>query len=342
MQALMKEKPGAGAVLTDTDVPVPKDDEVLIRVKLAAICGTDLHIYRWDDWAANANLLVPGIIGHECVGEVLQTGRKVTSLSVGDRVSIETHIPCGECHLCRTERQHICENLRLFGLHTNGCFAQFAVVPALCARKVPESIPDEVAAVLEPLGVGVHAAEISEVRGKRVAVLGAGPIGLFSAAACLALGAESVSISDVQANRLLVAARCGEFALWNPTVQSAALFLAGAYTPDIIIETTGNQRALREALPCLRKGGTVVLAGLFAQEVPLNLSRDVVFKEATFRGIHGRRMWSSWDLMERLLLEGRLSITPAITHRFALAEYEQAFAAALSGEGVKVLIAPTQ
>jgi threonine 3-dehydrogenase len=167
----------------------------LIRVKFSAICGTDLHIYQWDNWAAGVGIKVPGISGHECVGEVVELGLGVASLTVGDRVSVETHIPCGKCQLCQTGKQHICENVRLFGLHIDGCFAEWTVVPEVCVRKIPDSIPDEVAAIMEPLGVGVHAAQVSDLRGKKVAVLVAGPIGLYSACASLALGAESVYLS---------------------------------------------------------------------------------------------------------------------------------------------------
>lgn len=340
MTAVMKLKPGSGATLTEVEVPEPKDHEILLRIKLASICGTDLHIYTWDQWAANANLLVPGIMGHECVGEVIKIGRSVTTLSVGDRISVETHIPCGDCRLCLTGRQHICENLRLFGLHTHGCFSKFAIIPAVCARKVPISISDEVAAVLEPLGVGVHAAQVSSVAGKRVAVLGAGPIGIFSACVSLALGAESVSISDVQANRLQVASRCGDVLTWNPTTVNASSVFTGTYRPEVLIETTGNERAIQEALPFLRKGGTVVLAGLFPQEVALNLSANIVFKEATLHGIHGRRMWSTWELMEQLLMDGSLEISPTLTHQLSLTDYERGFQLARSGEAVKVLLTP--
>ncbi|MCK9918269.1 alcohol dehydrogenase catalytic domain-containing protein, partial [Microbacteriaceae bacterium K1510] len=302
MYAVTKMQPGPGAAWSTANIPEPAEKEVLLRVKIAAICGTDLHIYAWDDWAANANLLVPGIMGHECIGEVVKVGREVTALAVGDRVSVETHIPCGSCRLCHSGRQHICENLRLFGLHTNGCFTTWTTVPAICARKVPAAITDEVGAVLEPLGVGVHAADISQVTDKRVAVLGAGPIGIFSACASLALGAESVCISDVQSNRLTIASQCGDLLTWNPTATSTSAMLSGQYAPDVIIETTGNDRALMEALPCLRKGGEVVLAGLFQRPVSLQLSSDIVFKEATLRGIHGRKMWDTWDTMEELLI----------------------------------------
>lgn len=340
MYAVKKLQPGPGASYVKTDIPEPRENEVLLSIKIASICGTDLHIYSWDNWAANANLLVPGVMGHECVAEVVQTGSQVTTLSAGDRVSVETHIPCGTCRLCLTGKQHICENLRLFGLHTNGCFAKFATIPAVCARKIPAGIPDEIAAVMEPLGVGVHTAEKSDVRGKRVAVLGAGPIGIFSACASHALGAETVSISDVQDKRLKIASRCADLTTWNPTQTQAAEALGGQHAPDIIIETTGNERAIREALPFLRKGGQIILAGLFPRDVALNLSSDIVFKEATLQGIHGRKMWSTWDIMEDLLVRERLTITPALTHHLALRDFAEGFRLAQSGEGVKVLLSP--
>ena len=340
MLALAKVSPGPGATIQHREIPIPKDNEVLLAIKIAAICGTDLHIYSWNHWAATANVQIPGIMGHECVGEVVDVGKNVTSLTKGDRVSVETHIPCGHCHLCLNGKSHICENLQLFGLHTNGCFAEYATVPEICARKIPSSIPDEIASVLEPLGVGVHAAQKADIKGKRVAVLGAGPIGIFSASACMALGAESVSISDIQTSRLKVALECTEVTTWNPISVKSSDVLSGHNTPDVIIETTGNERALQEALPHLRKGGQVVLAGLFAGNVALNLSSDLIFKEATFYGIHGRRMWSTWDLMEDLISNNKLNIKPALTHHLSLEDYAKAFQIAHSGEGVKVLLTP--
>lgn len=340
MRAIVKEKAASGAVLLTKEIPAPADGEVLVRVRMASICGTDLHIYAWDPWAQGASIKVPGVMGHECVAEVVQLGSGVQSVAVGDRVSIETHIPCGHCRLCLGGRQHICENLRLFGLHTDGCFAEWAVVPEVCLRKVPGRIPDQIAAVLEPLGVGVHAAEVSQVKGKRVAVLGAGPIGLFSAMASAALGAASVSISDVKSSRLSVASACGDFHLWNPVETAASNMLGGSHAPDVIIETTGNERAIQEALPYLRKGGEVVMAGLFRAEVPLLLSRDLVFKEAVFRGIHGRRMWSTWDLMEQLILEQGMNVAPAITHHLGLEDFEEGIRLASTGEGMKIVMQP--
>ncbi|MFS0645915.1 alcohol dehydrogenase catalytic domain-containing protein [Siminovitchia sp. 179-K 8D1 HS] len=340
MLAIIKGKPGPGAEKVQVEIDEPRENEVLISIKIAAICGTDLHIYSWDPWAANTNLLVPGIIGHECVGEVVRVGKNVTSLSIGDRVCVETHIPCGDCRLCRTEKQNICENLRLFGLHTHGCFAQYAIVPSICARKIPSQIPDTIASVMEPLGVGVHAAQLAEVKGKRVTVLGAGPIGIFTACVTQALGAEAVYISDVKENRLKIASKCGNFKLWNPLKTHTSIVLNGDHRPDVIIETTGNERAIQEAIPYLRKGGQVILVGLFSNNISLNLSSDVLFKEATIMGIHGRKMWDTWDTMEDLLIHDKINIAPTITHHLSLNDFAKGFEIAQSGEGVKVLLSP--
>ena len=339
MNSLIKESAGPGFTFKQSEVPTPGNGEVLIRIKLAAICGSDLHIYQWDDWAAGVGIKVPGISGHECVGEVVELGLGVTSFSVGDRVSVETHIPCGECELCQNGNQHICENLTYFGLHTDGCFAEWAVVPEVCLYKVPDSIPEEVAAILEPLGVGVHAAQIGDVKGKKVAVLGAGPIGLYSACASLALGAESVYLSDLKQTRLDIASQCGDFKVFNPAETPISSIFSGNEKADVIIETTGSGRAFNEALPYLKKGGKAVMVGLFPSDVEVDLS-SLVTKEITLRGIHGRRMWETWDVMEQLLLENKLNVAPSITHRFSLEDFEEAFRVAVNGEGVKVLLRP--
>lgn len=339
MKSLVKESSAPGFTFKESEIPKPGRGEVLIRIKLTTICGTDLHIYQWDNWAAEVGLKVPGISGHECVGEVVELGYGVTSFQAGDRVSVETHIPCGECELCQNGSQHICENLTYFGLHIDGCFAEWAVVPEVCLRKVPDSIPEEVAAILEPLGVGVHAAQVGNVQGKNVAVLGAGPIGLYSACASLALGADSVYISDLKQIRLDVALQCGDFKVINPTETTLSSIFSGKNKVDVIIETTGNGRAFNEALPYLKKGGKAVMVGLFPGDVPVNLS-SVATKEITISGISGRIMWETWDLMEQLLLENKLNVTPSITHRFSLEEFAEAFRVALNGEGVKVLLRP--
>ncbi|MGJ9459909.1 alcohol dehydrogenase catalytic domain-containing protein [Oceanobacillus sp. CF4.6] len=338
MKSLVKEHEAPGFTFKESENPTPDKGEVLISVKVSAICGSDLHIYQWDNWAKGVGIKVPGISGHECVGKVVGLGEGVTSFVVGDQVSVETHIPCGECELCLNGNQHICENLTYFGLHTDGCFAEWAVVPEVCLRKIPDSIPEEIGAILEPLGVGMHAAQVGDVQGKKVAVLGAGPIGLYSACASLALGAESVYISDLKQARLDVASQCGDFNIFNPA-ETGLTDVFGDSKADVIIETTGSGRAFTEAVPYLKKGGIAVMVGLFPGDISLDLS-GLVAKEITLRGIHGRRMWETWDLMEELLLEGKLNVAPSITHQFPLEDFEEAFKVAINGEGVKVLLKP--
>ncbi|MBT2696860.1 zinc-binding dehydrogenase [Bacillus sp. ISL-40] len=193
--------------------------------------------------------------------------------------------------------------------------------------------------MLEPIEVCVHAAQVSDVHGKHVAVLGAGPIVLFSACASLALGARTVSISDLKQSRVELAYSCGDMTTWNP-LETPASTVLGSNAPDVIIETTGSERSLIDALPYLRKGGNVTMAGLFREEVSVNLSRDLVFKEATFKGIHGRKMWDTWNLMETLILQTKLNDAPAVTHRFQFEDFSEGFRVASTGEAMKVLLYP--
>ncbi|MGJ9385203.1 alcohol dehydrogenase catalytic domain-containing protein [Salipaludibacillus sp. CF4.18] len=338
MKSLMKTREGYGLTLVESEEPHAYEDDVLIKIKYSSICGSDLHVYKWDQWAKDVGIKVPGISGHECVGEVISIGNNVSNFDVGDRVSVETHIPCGECELCRDGKQHICENLLLFGLHKDGCFAEYTSVPEICLRKVPEGIPDKVAALLEPIGVGVHAAQKGNVSGKNIAVLGAGPIGVYSGCASLGFGAAAVSISDLSDSRLNIASACADFKAWNPSNTSTEKFLSEEKNrPDVIIETTGSIHAIKEALPYLKKNGTVIMVGLFSEELPLNFSREIILKEVTIKGIHGRMMWDTWDKMEKLLLEKKLNIEPSISHIYKLTDFEDAFESALNGEGMKIL-----
>ena len=339
MKSLVKAVRGKGLVYQQSEIPEPKEGEVLIRILYAAICGTDLQIYNWDKWAAEAGIQVPGISGHECAGKVVQTGTNTSSFKEGDLVSVESHIPCGECESCLSGKPHICDHLKYFGLHIDGCFAEWAVVPEVCLRKVPPSIPAEVAAVLEPLGVGVHAAQVGEVQGKTGAVLGSGPIGLYSACATQALEAEKVYISDLKQNRLDVALSCGDFFAFNPLETPVPSIFNYEDPIDVGIETTGNAQALNDIIQFIKNGGKVILAGLYSKDDPVDLSA-IVTKEIHIQGIHGRRLWDTWDLTEQLLLDGKLKIMPSITHQLPLEEYKRAFEMAMNGYGVKILLRP--
>jgi len=343
MQAVMKLQPGPGATLQRVDRPTPGHGEVLVHVAAAAICGTDIHIYEWNAWAQGANLKVPGIIGHECSGEVVALGPGVVELAVGDHVSVETHIPCGKCYQCLTGNQHICANLKLFGLHTDGCFAEYAVVPVVVARRIPKEIPFETAAVFEPAGAALHGVERAAVAGAEVAVIGCGPIGLFAILFARVLGASRIFALDIAPGRLALAEKVGATALVNPAETDAVKAVLDATHGrgvDAILESSGAGAALRASFGYLRKGGRMVLLGLPGGEVPLNVARDIVFKEATVMGVHGRHMWRTWTMLEGLVAAGRADFTPVLTHQLPLAAYGHGFELSRGGDAGKVLLFP--
>lgn len=343
MLAVMKLQPGPGASMCTTARPDPGQGEVLVRVAAAAICGTDNHIYEWNAWAQGAGLKIPGIIGHEFSGEIVALGAGVTDLAMGDHVSVETHIPCGRCYQCRTGDQHICANLRIFGLHTDGCFAEYAAVPVVVARRIPKEIPLETAAVFEPAGVALHGVERGAVAGANVAVIGCGPIGLFAILFARLFGAARIFALDVAPGRLALAEKVGATNLIHPGETDAVRSISDATHGrgvDVTLEVSGAGGALKSSFGYLRKGGRMVLMGLPGGDVPMNVARDIVFKEATILGIHGRHMWRTWAMLEGLVAAGRADFGPILTHRLPLAEFERGFALSRSGDAGKVLLLP--
>jgi threonine 3-dehydrogenase len=342
MHALVKSTPSL-TELRQVPIPEPDASQVLIRVAAAALCGTDLHVHRWNLWARSAGIALPVVMGHECCGEVVAVGAHVAGVQAGDRIAVETHIPCGKCRQCLNGQQHICHNLKLFSIHTNGCFAQYAVVPAVCARKIPDEIPSRVAAVMEPLGTALRCAVEARVAGAVVVILGCGPIGLFAAAAAAALGAARVIASDLSPFRLEIAARMGADTTLNPgtdDVVKTVLASTGGYGADVVIDASGSAPAVRQAFQCLRKGGRIVLVGLPDQPLELEIGKEVVFKEATIAGIHGRTMFETWTQMENLLVSGKIDALPAITHVLPLDRWQEGFDLALSGTACKVVFEP--
>lgn len=343
MKAVLKLKPGPGATLQEVDRPEPGPGEILIKVAATAICGTDIHIYEWNDWAQNAGLKIPGIIGHECAGEVMSPGPGVTELAGGDHVSVETHVPCGLCYQCLTGDQHICSKMKIFGLQTDGCFAEYAVVPAKVAWRLPDTIPWAQAALFEPAGVALHGVEKAVVGGKDVAVVGCGPIGLYTVQMARVMGAARIFALDVAPGRLALAERVGASKVINPTEtdsRRAILDATGGRGVDVIFESSGNGAALQAAFAYLRKGGSVVLLGLPSGEVPLHVARDLVFKEATVMGVHGRHMWRTWTMLQALVADRRVDLSQVITHRLPLTEFDRGFHFSRGGDAGKVLLLP--
>jgi threonine 3-dehydrogenase len=342
MTALLKTAPDR-AELATVALPEYGPDEVLIRVRSAALCGTDLHVLDWNLWARNAGIQLPFILGHECCGDVVAVGREVRGIREGDKVVVETHIPCGQCYQCRNGDQHICANLKLFGIHRNGCFAEYAAAPAACVRPVPAAIPYDVGAVMEPLGTALRAAVETQVAGANVMVLGCGPIGLFAVAAASALGAARIFATDISPARLEIARQVGVTTALNPLAQdvrAAVLTATQGVGVDVVIEASGNVDALKGSFAYLRKGGRMAWIGLPGKPVELEIGSEVVFKEAKIVGIHGRKMFETWTQMENLLAAGLLKVAPVITHTMPLSRWQEGVALAQSGQACKVIFHP--
>ncbi len=324
-------------------MPEHGPDDVLIRVRSAALCGTDLHILDWNAWAQGAGIKLPCILGHECSGDVEAIGVNVKNCKVGDKVVAETHIPCGTCYQCLNGEQHICNNLKIFGVHTNGCFAEFAVIPSVCARKIPADISHDVGSIMEPLGTAFRAALETKVGGANVVVLGCGPIGLLAVASCKTLGAAQTIATDISPYRLDIATQVGADKVLNPIEDNVVQQIMAATDGvgvDVVIEASGNIAALKQSFGFLRKGGTVAIIGLPGQPIELELGKEVVFKEATVIGIHGRRMFETWTRMERLLNVDKLDVKPVITHRMSLDDWQEGVRLAKSGQASKVIFNP--
>jgi threonine 3-dehydrogenase len=343
MKALLKARSEPGAELGDVAVPDPTPDEVLIRVKAAAICGTDIHIYDWDQYARE-RLKPPMIFGHEGCGEVVKVGSRVRGYAVGDLIAVETHIPCGECFQCRTGSQHICDRMAIIGVHTDGLFAEYARVPMACCWKLPPDADPDLGAILEPLGVAINGLLKEDINNKSVAVFGLGPIGQFGLAAAAFWGASRIFAVEPNSYRLEMARKLVPKAtLLNPTqgdeVKAIREATAGQGV-DVSLEISGNARAVKRAFEVVRKAGRVSLIGLPSQPIELDLTADIIYKEARVYGSTGRLMWKTWYDAQKLLDSGSFDPTPIITHRFPLEEYEQALSLAGSGQAGKILLYP--
>ena len=326
-------------------VPIPEcgPGQVLIKVRSAALCGTDMHVFEWNPWAQGAGIQFPFIMGHECCGDVVAIGEGVKGLAVGDKVAGETHVPCGECYQCRNGEQHICANLKLFGIHMNGCFAEYTVIPAVCAKKIPQEIPYDVGAVMEPLGTAVRAAHEMQVAGANVMVLGCGPIGLFAIAAAACMGSARIFATDISPARMAIAGEMGATDVLNPLnqdVKQIVLAATGGTGVDVIIEASGNVDALKGSFQYLRKGGRMALIGLPGRPIELEIGKEIVFKEAKIIGIHGRKMFETWTQMENLLASGRLKVEPALTHVMPLKDWQDGVELAKKGQACKVIYHP--
>ncbi len=343
MKAVVKEKAAPGARLMDVDVPEPGPRDVLIKVKVAAICGTDIHIMEWTPFA-QARIKPPMIFGHECSGEVVKVGGQVTDFAVGDLVAVETHIPDETCFMCKTGLQHICEKMAIVGVHVDGVFAEYAKIPAVCCWKLSKDTNPDLGAILEPWGVAVNGILKGEVNNRSVAVFGCGPIGLMGLGSINAWGASKIFAVEPSETRLgMVPQFAPDAVLLNPAKEDAVkaiLDATGGRGVDVAIDISGNPRAIQAAFKVVRRAGRVSLVGLPGAPVELDITADIIYKETRVFGSTGRMMWHTWYEMQNLMDSGKFDPMPVITHRMPLADFAEGIELAQSGKAGKILLYP--
>jgi threonine 3-dehydrogenase len=342
MKAIVKAKAAEGIEIHTVPVPTAGPGEILLKVKRAGVCGTDLHIYLWDRWS-QGRLKPPVTLGHEFVGEVVELGTGVTNVKLGDLVSCESHVVCNTCVACRTNLAHVCENTRTLGIDINGGFAEYVAVPAVNAWHIPPGVPLEVAAIMEPCGNAVHTAFAGPLSGCTIAVTGCGPIGLFAIGVAKAAGATCVIASDVSPYRLELARQMKADAVIDVSKEDFVTRvneITHGRGLDGVLEMSGNPKAMRDGLLALRNGGRLSLLGLPTEPFELDWNRLVIFKGITLHGIVGRRMYETWDQLDQLLRSGRLDLRPSITHTMPMEKFDDAIGLLREGKAGKVVLVP--
>jgi threonine 3-dehydrogenase len=338
MKALIKMTAGPGLAIGELPEPVPGPNDILIKIVKTAICGTDMHIYHWDAWAQKT-LRLPMAIGHEYCGRIVQMGSEVRGFEIGDRVSGEGHITCGHCRNCRAGRRHLCRNTVGVGVNRQGCFAEYLVIPASNAFKLPDVISDDMASILDPFGNATHTALAFSMVGEDVLITGAGPIGIMAVAIARFVGARHVVITDVNDYRLQLAAKMGASRTVNVTRDSLDQVMKDLGMQegfDVGLEMSGNPQALRELLRTMHHGGSVAMLGIPPGDTAIDWDQ-VIFKGLTLKGIYGREMFETWYKMSSMLQSG-LNIGPVITHHFPLRDYLQGFETMASGRSGKIIL----
>ncbi|MCH9691495.1 MAG: L-threonine 3-dehydrogenase [Gammaproteobacteria bacterium] len=338
MKALSKLKPEPGIWLTETDTPRPGHNDLLIKIRKTAICGTDMHIYNWDQWSQKT-IPVPMVVGHEYVGEVVDMGQEVAGFAVGDRVSGEGHITCGHCRNCRAGRRHLCRNTYGVGVDRPGAFAEYLVIPALNAFKIPDDISDELAAIFDPFGNAVHTALSFDLVGEDILITGAGPIGIMAAAVARHVGARHVVITDVNEYRLALASKMGATRVVNVGTEKLSQVMQEIGMSegfDVGLEMSGVHSAFGDMLDCMNHGGKIAMLGIPSGDMAIDWDQ-VIFKGLTLKGIYGREMFETWYKMASLIQSG-LDLSPIITHQLDIDDFQRGFTIMGSGESGKVIL----
>lgn len=334
MLAVLKEKAAPGVLIKQVPIPKPKKDEVLVKVIYSSICGTDIGIYDWIPWA-QAHIKPPTIIGHEIVGKVLQVNtNKKTNIKVNDLVSSETHIFCLNCYQCQIKNYHICENMQLFGIGRDGSFAEYATIPLKTTWKNDPSIPIEEMSMQEPLGNAVHAVTKAEVKGKKVLVMGLGPVGLCAGAVAKEMGAKFVVGINDEPYRRKIAKKMG----FDRVLSKLAKKEYDTY--DVVLEMSGNRLGIDIAFDAVRIGGKLIAFGIPKEKISIDWGKYMINKELTILSVFGRKIWETWYQTTDLLKSGKLNMKPLITHYFQLKDFEKAMAVMKSRKCGKILLSP--
>ena len=338
MKALAKLKQEEGLWLTDVPEPEVGHNDILIKIRKTAICGTDVHIYNWDEWSRKT-IPVPMVVGHEYAGEIVDMGQEVQGYKIGDRVSGEGHITCGHCRNCRAGRRHLCRNTIGVGVNRPGCFAEYLSLPAVNAFKLPDNISDDLAAVFDPFGNAVHTALSFDLVGEDVLITGAGPIGVMAAAVCRHVGARHVVITDVNDYRLDLARKMGvtrAVRADREDLKDIMRELNMIEGFDVGLEMSGAAGAFRSMLEVMNHGGKAALLGIPPSDTAIDWNQ-VIFKGLFIKGIYGREMFETWYKMATLLQSG-LDINSIITHRFKVDDFQKGFDVMRSGLSGKVIL----
>lgn len=341
MKALSKLRPEPGIWLTDVPEPETGPNDIKIKIRKTAICGTDMHIYNWDEWARKT-IPVPMVVGHEYAGEIVAVGQEVRGYAVGDRVSGEGHITCRHCRNCRAGRRHLCRNTIGVGVNRPGCFAEYLVIPAVNAFKIPDGISDDLAAIFDPFGNAVHTALSFDLVGEDVLISGAGPIGIMASAVCRHAGARHVVVTDLNDYRLNLAAHMGATRTVNvgrEDLHDVMRELGMTEGFDVGLEMSGAAPAFRTLLDVMNHGGKVAMLGIPPSDTAVDWNQ-IIFKGLVIKGIYGREMYETWYKMAALIQSG-LDLEPVITHRYSVDDFQKGFDAMRSGLSGKVVLSWT-
>lgn len=343
MKAIIKERPAPGATQVDLPIPGIGPNDVLVQVRATTICGTDYHIYSWDAWS-QGRVKPPLTVGHEMAGEVVAVGGEVTSVKVGDHVSAETHIVCHVCARCRNGEYHLCEQTRILGVDINGAFAEYVAIPEWNCWVNDRDLPFEIQSIQEPLGNAVHTALAGEIAGQTVAVVGCGPIGIMSVPVAKMCGAEAVYAIDVNPFRLDLARQLGADVLVDASRQDpveAIRQVTGGHGSDVVLEMSGNPRAIQQSIAAVRNGGRVSMLGLPNRAVEIDLANQVIMRGVTLQGIAGRKLFKTWFQVRSLMRAGLAErLAPMVTHRLPLAEIGKGMELMREGKCGKVALIP--